>query len=129
MVAVGNNHTSSLGYALLFMWLLPIIPWLPYINYYLFCSLQLSRKKAKDVHKKHSSRILRYPGVTAVDIGFRTRGGILHKDGNICLLVWVKKKLPESDLDKSKSLPKEIEGVSVDVLEGEVIYAVCLSHY
>ena len=84
----------------------------------------MSRKKAKVVHKKNLSYIFdNYPNVTAVDVGFRQKGGILQEDSDICLLVWVKKKLPESDL--VKLLPKEIDGVSVDVLEGDVVYTVC----
>ena len=64
--------------------------------------------------------------MTAVDVGFRRKGGILQEDSDVCLLVWVKEKLPKSKVDNL--LPKEIDGVSVDVLEGEVLYTVCRYH-
>ena len=60
-------------------------------------------------------------------IGYRKRDGVI-RDGEVCLLVWVKRKLAKSEIIKeSQLLPEVIDGVPVDVLEGEVAYLVCLS--
>ena len=85
----------------------------------------MEEKKAVKVHDKHASHLLKeYRDVTAVDIGYRKKDGLVRVD-EVCLLVWVKKKLPESEVPPGQLLPKEIDGVSVDILEGEVVYAVC----
>ena len=61
-----------------------------------------------------------YQDVTAVEFGYRKKDGVV-KDGEVCLLVWVKKKLPESEIKPKELLPKKIDGVPVDVLEGEEV--------
>ena len=38
-----------------------------------------------------------------------------------CYIVWVRKKLPEDQVEPDQLLPKEIDGADVDVLEGEVV--------
>lgn len=86
----------------------------------------MEENKAEDIHEKYAEHLLdTYRDVTAVDIGYREKGGIVQKGSPTCLLVWVKKKLSESQVLPDQLLPKEIEGVPVDVLEGEVVYTVC----
>lgn len=73
-----------------------------------------------------------FPEVTAVDVGYRQtgQGKVLNEeDDEFHLLVWVKKKLSEEELEQRqlKILPKEFkitDCVTVDVIEGEVTYAV-----
>jgi hypothetical protein len=60
--------------------------------------------------------------------GNRTKNGEVI-EGEICLVVWVKKKLPKSQLEPDQVLPEEIEGVPVDVVEGEAVYTVCCSSH
>ena len=55
-------------------------------------------------------------------VGYRKKDGLVKDE--VCLLVWVKKKLPEWEIASSQLLPKEIDGVAVDILEGEVVYFV-----
>ena len=83
-----------------------------------------SRRRAAEVHKKHAERLLdTYHDVTAVDIGYKMKEGIERSDGEFCLLVWVRKKLPEYQVAPDQLLPKKIDGVDVDVLEGEVVFS------
>ena len=49
-------------------------------------------------------------------------GLIEQSDGEFCLVIWVEKKLPESLVAPGQLLTREIDGVAVDVVEGEVHY-------
>ena len=81
-----------------------------------------SRMRATEVNLKHGLRLLKeYRDVIAVDIGYKKKDGVERNEGEFCLIVWVKKKLPESEVEPDHLLPKEIEGVDVDVCEGELI--------
>jgi hypothetical protein len=57
------------------------------------------------VQARHEHELLRYPNV----VGLAT--------GESGLLVLVSRKLPESELAPHERLPREIEGVPVDVVE------------
>jgi hypothetical protein len=57
------------------------------------------------VQARHEQELLRYPNV----VGLAT--------GESGLLVLVSRKLPESELAPDERLPREIEGVPVDVVE------------
>lgn len=60
-----------------------------------------------------------------MDVGERRVNNQVKKD-EICILVWVKRKLPE----KIKiQLPNDIDGVKVDVNEGEVISLMVINEY
>ena len=95
----------------------------------------MRRSAAEKVLDIHSDFLLHsFPGVTAVDIGYRRKGRgddlVVHnrEDDDICLLVWVKQKKPESELigQGLPVLPKEFYvEVPVDVIEGEIVYTVC----
>ena len=71
-----------------------------------------SENRAAQVHRKHAERLLdTYRDVTGVDVGHKTKDGIERSDGELCLLVWVKKKLPDYQVAADQLLPKEIDGV------------------
>ena len=104
--------------------------------HYITTLTQMRRSAAEKVHDIHAKFLLHsFPGVTGVDVGYRRKGKgedrvVLNKDDDeTCLFVWVKEKLPESELIKKglPVLPKEFDGpkVPVDVIEGEVVYTVC----
>ena len=79
---------------------------------------------AKEVLDKNVDHLLDdYNDATAVQIGCRTKNGIVI-EGEVCLVIWVKRKLPKSALEPDQLLPEAIEGVPVDVIEGEVFYTV-----
>ena len=75
------------------------------------------RARLQAVQAKHLDRLLAWPNVTAVDINKRTVGG--KQTDQLCLVVWVRTKKPESEIAAEEVLPKEIDGVPVDVYEGE----------
>ena len=81
-----------------------------------------SRKRAREVLQKHADRLVKTYHATALDIGYREKDGVEQREGEVCLLVWVKEKLPESQVAPDKLLPKEIDGVEVDIRQGEVFF-------
>jgi hypothetical protein len=65
------------------------------------------------VLRNHEDALLAYPNVNAVGIGERA--------GHRVIKVMVTKKVPESSLQPGQILPKELEGVELDVEEiGEI---------
>jgi hypothetical protein len=64
---------------------------------------------------QHARELMRYPHVVGVAPGFCTRGG--RPVDEQCLVVYVDRKLPESELGTDELLPTEIAGVPVDVVE------------
>lgn len=77
-----------------------------------------SRRRAEEVHKKYSERLLHtYHDAIGVNVGYKTKDGVERIEGEFCLIVWVEKKLPESLVAPDQLLPKEVDGVDVDVVE------------
>jgi len=64
---------------------------------------------------KHEAVLLSYPNVIGVAEGIRTRRG--KPTGEHCLVVYVNRKLPKSKLRTSEVLPREMDGVPIDVVE------------
>ena len=58
-----------------------------------------------------------YPNVSGVGIGFRVVGR--ERRDEICLRVYVRRKVPESELAPDEILPKTVDGVTVDVIEAD----------
>ncbi len=67
-------------------------------------------KKVKD---QYASSLLGKANVVGVGVGFVERGGI--RDDEMALVVMVNKKLPADELDPADLIPREIDGVRVDV--------------
>ncbi len=59
------------------------------------------------VKKKHEELLMRLPNVTGVGIG--------EKGGKEVIKVFVRHKVPESDLQPQEIVPKEIEGFETNV--------------
>ena len=64
---------------------------------------------------RHDAELMAFPHVVAVAEGVRTRKG--QPTGETCIVVYVDRKLPMDQLDKDARLPKQIEGVPIDVVE------------
>jgi hypothetical protein len=78
------------------------------------------RQKLKEVQKHHLEDLLKKPNVTAVDIDYKTTKG--EKGDQLAIVIWVRKKKPESQLSKDEILPKELDDCVVDVVENEATY-------
>ncbi|HXF46912.1 MAG TPA: hypothetical protein VNK91_12420 [Burkholderiaceae bacterium] len=68
-----------------------------------------------EVRARHEAELLRYPNVVAIAEGWRTRRGT--PTGERCLVVYVQRKVPARQLAAGARLPKQIEGVPIDVVE------------
>jgi hypothetical protein len=76
-------------------------------------------QRATEVKRRHENELMRKPNVVGVGIGYRTRGGVRTEE--VCIVVSVKTKVPESQLKRGELIPASLDGVPVDVVEtGEI---------
>ena len=76
-------------------------------------------QKAIQVKRAHQAELMAKANVVGVGVGFRQVGG--ERTETVALVVMVARKLPAAQLAPKDVLPKEIEGVPVDVQEvGEI---------
>ncbi len=76
-------------------------------------------EKVRRIKKKYEDFLMSKEGVVGCSIGYKVVGG--KKTEKLSILCLVKEKKPEENLKKSDLVPKEIEGVPVDVVEvGEI---------
>jgi hypothetical protein len=71
--------------------------------------------RAQAVKQAHGAFLLSLPNVVGVGVGLRTRRG--QPTGEVALVVMVNKKIPDSALTPDQLVPRELDGVPVDVLE------------
>lgn len=71
-----------------------------------------SREEIRAIKKRVEADLLRRPGVTGVDIGYKTVGGV--RTGTLTLVVYVKSK---RDVPEAERIPAEIDGVPTDIVE------------
>lgn len=71
--------------------------------------------RARKVKHKAASRLMAYPNVTGLGVGYKIIQG--RRTDAVCLRVYVSRKVPETDLQPSEVLPREVEGIPVDVIE------------
>ena len=65
------------------------------------------------VQVKHMDKLMSYPNVVGIGIGFATDG---EKTTNTpAVIVMVTEKLPMAQLAEEDVLPKELDGVTIDV--------------
>ena len=67
------------------------------------------------IQARHEHRLMALPQVVGLGIGYRQRAG--RQRDELCLVVMVSQKLKRSDLPAEAILPREMEGVPVDVVE------------
>jgi hypothetical protein len=67
------------------------------------------------VQARREHELMSYPNVVGLATGRCARGGKQSEEP--CLLVFVERKRPEDDLEPGGVLPREIDGVPVDVVE------------
>ncbi len=71
--------------------------------------------KAQLVQKKYTEMLLKIPHVMGVAVGLEKTNGVYT--GDVCLVVMVDKKRPTDTLAPSDVIPKELDGMKVDVQE------------
>ena len=64
---------------------------------------------------QHETELLRYPNVVGIADGIRMRAGV--PTGEKSVVVLVQRKVPLADLAESDVLPRQIDGVPIDVVE------------
>ncbi|MEE9173713.1 MAG: hypothetical protein V3U30_01910, partial [Thermoplasmata archaeon] len=64
---------------------------------------------------RHERRLLRKRNVVGVAVGKKVVGG--EETDELCLVVLVRKKLPEAELRSRERIPKRINNVTTDVVE------------
>jgi len=72
-------------------------------------------ERAKAVQEKYNDELMAKPHVVGTAVGMRKRQG--HYTPEVAVVVMVSQKVPESELGPEEKLPKELDGVPVDVQE------------
>ena len=73
------------------------------------------------VQSRHEVELMHYPNVVGVATGSAVRRGTTTDEP--CIVVYVSKKVPVSELAEPDVLPTSIEGVRLDVVETGLIEA------
>jgi hypothetical protein len=71
------------------------------------------------IRSRHEQELLRFPHVVGVATGMRTREG--RPTGEPAILVFVDRKVARSELAREDVLPRELDGVPVDVVEAGAV--------
>jgi hypothetical protein len=76
--------------------------------------------RVREIKERYASRLIQYPNVTGVGVGLRLVNG--ERKNEVCVRVYVSRKLPEAQLQTTEILPRTLDGVDVDVIEGEFTF-------
>ena len=80
---------------------------------------QTEFERAQAVKRAYESELMSKANVVGVGVGLHQRGGV--RGDTVALVVMVRRKVPRSQLAPQDVIPREIEGVPVDVQEvGEI---------
>lgn len=71
--------------------------------------------KVQAVKRAYGDQLMRLPNVIGLGIGYRMAHG--ERTDQVALIVLVSSKLPSTSLQPEELLPREIEGVPIDVQE------------
>lgn len=71
--------------------------------------------RAQAAKQAHGTFLLSLPNVVGVGVGLRMRKG--EPTGEVALVVMVNKKIPDAELAPDQVIPRELDGVPIDVLE------------
>jgi len=76
---------------------------------------RLKIRRALTVKNKHCLKLLVHPDVVGMGIGLKTVGN--SDTGQVCITIYVPRKLPLSELDSEQILPNKLDGISTDIVE------------
>jgi hypothetical protein len=71
--------------------------------------------KISAVIEKREPELYRYPNVVGLGASYRTKAG--KPTDELCLVVYVEKKVPATQLSARDLIPREIDGIKTDVVE------------
>ena len=66
-----------------------------------------------EVKKKYRDLLFGLPNVTGLGVGRKMVGG--RETGELALIVFVSSKVPDARLEKTERIPRELDGVPLDV--------------
>jgi hypothetical protein len=72
-------------------------------------------RRASEAQQKYSDYLMSLPHVMGVAVGYTSRRG--QREAEIGLIVMVDEKLPTAQLAEEEIVPRELDGVRVDVQE------------
>ncbi len=78
-------------------------------------------QRASEVQARYADRLMQMPHVVGVAVGFTSHGGVQTQ--SIGVIVMVDRKLPSAQLADDALIPRELDGVPVDVQETGVFSA------
>ena len=78
-------------------------------------------EKIKQVKREWEQILMKYPNVVGVGVGLKEIAG--EKKRIPCIVVYVREKVPERSLAPKDVIPKNIEGIPVDVKEMPIMRA------
>lgn len=74
------------------------------------------QEKILKIVKKHKKKLLLHPGVANIGVGYTMTKGKINEE-EFGIVVFVAKKFPESELQPGEVMPKQLEGIKVDIIE------------
>ncbi len=78
-------------------------------------------RRASDVQAKYADDLMSKPHVIGVAVGFTSEGG--KRTADVGVIVMVDNKIPRAELAADELIPRELDGVRVDVQETGVFSA------
>jgi hypothetical protein len=73
----------------------------------------------RPVKNVEETKLLKFQGVTGVDIGYKIADG--KKTDDVAIRVYVEKKKDIKDIPKNQLIPKKIKGIKTDVIERKFV--------
>jgi hypothetical protein len=72
-------------------------------------------RKASEVQAKYANDLMQKPNVVGVAVGYTNQNGVRSSD--VGVIVMVDHKVPFDELEPADLIPRELDGVPVDVQE------------
>jgi hypothetical protein len=73
------------------------------------------QSKVAQVKSQALPALMKKPNVIGVGTGFKTRDG--RRTGDLCIVAMVTQKIPRAGLEQESLVPREIDGISTDVVQ------------
>ena len=75
----------------------------------------MDKNQVEVIRKKYEEKLMLLPNVVGVGIGLKSPED--ENDDQICIKVYVEKKLPKDILQQNEMIPSELDGIQIDVEE------------